>query len=350
MLNSLYLEAAKKRNSLKEILPEIKDENTISEKWDEIKFDADLEDFSIAAGDGSFNKRKFLAFTFYAVCAESVIFDGEFKTLDDSIINTIEHDSFIDDLLRLYMSVLETKSAIKTLEYMEVDYYLLDGSLFGDLIRPFPLGINIKNEKREELLSKSLDKLEESTKLFNTKLEAPKIIDEFCKEDNKIDYKMFLTSIEQLLLLKELLQYNRKIIAISKTSTNRDLFNSNIPDISIFDKYTRKSGMSKIIYKKVSDEVPFNFLVENEFFKNQVFTIFYLRLEDYKNVIKVELPYKASKKEVLTIISKIKKYSSEGYPYLLKKAHNDVLISYKDMDTLTSIVNIREKIGREMLK
>lgn len=349
MLNSLYLEAAKKRGIIREILPDIGDKGSISKMWDEISFSASSEEISIGAGDGSFNKKKFLAFTFYAVGAESVIFDGEFQTMDDSIIDTIEHSPFIDDLLRLYMSVLETKSAVKTLQYFDIDYYMVDGSLLGDLIRPFPMGISIDRKTREEILDAGLDELREKTRIFNSKLEAPRIIDRFYK-NNIMNYKMFLTSIEQLLLLKELFNHREKIIAVSKTSTNRDLFNSNIPDISIFDKYTKKAGMSRIIYKKVSDEVKYNFLVENEFFKSMVFTVFYLRLEDNRNVLKVELPYEASKKEILEIIKKIKKYSSEGYPYLLKKAHNDVVISTKNMETLTSIVNLREKIGREMLR
>lgn len=356
MLNSLYLEATKKRGVLEEILPDIDDKGTISEMWDEISFAPVSEDISLAAGDGSFNKKKFLAFTFYAVCAESVIFDDDFKSLDDSVIDTIENNPFIDDLLRLYMGVLETKSAVKALEYCDIDYYMIDGSLLGDLIRPFPMGISIGRKTRDEIMNVGLDELRESVKLFNSKLEAPKIIDRYYRinkvyKNNIMNYKMFLTSIEHLLLLKELLDNGRKVIAISKTSTNRDLFNSNIPDISIFDKYTKgKSGMSRIIYKRVSNEVKYNFLVENEFFKNMVFTIFYLRLEDNKNVIKVELPYEASRNEVLDIIKKIKKYSSDGYPYLLKKAHNDVVISSKNMDTLASIVNLREKIGREMLR
>lgn len=349
MLNSLYLEAAKKRNTINEILPNIESEGDILKVWDEISFLETKEDIAIAAGDGSFNKKKFLAFTFYAVSAESIIYDGEFNTLEDSIIDTLEHSHFIDDLLRLYMSVLETKNAVKTLEYMDIDYYLFDGSIFGDLIRPFPKNINISKKTREEILSVGLNELKENIKLFNTKINAPEIIDKFYKNNNTTNYKMFLASIEQLLLLKELLNNRKNVVAISKTSTTKDFFNSNIPDISIFDKYTKNAGISKIMYKKISDEVKYDFMVENDFFKDITFTIFYLRLEENKNVIKVELPYEATRDEVINIVNKIKKYSSEGYPYLLKKAHKDVVISAKNMETLTSIVNLREKIGREML-
>ncbi|WP_303337123.1 DNA double-strand break repair nuclease NurA [Methanobrevibacter sp.] len=348
----MYLEAAKKRGSIKEILPEINDNGSISEMWENIPISPSSNKISIGAGDGSFNKKKFLAFTFYAVGCESLVFDDEFVKIDDSILDTIEHHHNIDDLLRLYMGVLETKNAIKTIEGFNIDYYLFDGSLLGDLIRPFPSGINISKSMRNEILDMALEELKENIRFFNFKLQAPRIIEKYYNiHRDKTNYIMFLTSIEQLLLLKQLLKYKKKIIAVSKTSTNRDLFRSNIPDISIFDKYTNgKSGISKIIYKKVANEVKYNFLVENEFFKDLIFTIFYLRLDDNKNVLKVELPYRASRDEVLEIVKNIKKYSTDGYPYLLKKAHNDVVITNRDMDSLAAMVNLREKIGREMLR
>ncbi len=40
------------------------------------------------------------------------------------------------------------------------------------------------------------------------------------------------------------------MIAISKSSSNNDIFHSNMPDIAIFDKYTQKEGISKVIRKK----------------------------------------------------------------------------------------------------
>jgi NurA-like 5'-3' nuclease len=87
----------------------------------------------------------------------------------------------------------------------------------------------------------------------------------------------------------------------------------------------------------------------DDYFKSLEFTVFYLRLNDYKNVVKVELPYKASGKEVEKVISIIKKESIEGYPYLLKKAHSEVVIHNKNILELAEIVGLYEKSGREML-
>ncbi len=47
--------------------------------------------------------------------------------------------------------------------------------------------------------------------------------------------------------------------------------------------------------------------------------------------------------------AKLKKFSTNGYPYLLKKAHNDVVISDKNIKELINIAKVREKSGREML-
>ena len=170
------------------------------------------------------------------------------------------------------------------------------------------------------------------------------------ENSKKYDYLMFLCSIEKLLVLKDILNNSKNIIAISKNSDNNDIFKSRIPDIAIFDNYTKKEGISNLIYKDVSKSIKQSFPVEDDFFNQLTFTIFYLRLADNKNVLKVELPYKASFKEVVKLVGKIKKFSTGGYPFLLKKTHKDVVISNKNMDELLKIMHIREKSGREMLR
>ena len=79
------------------------------------------------------------------------------------------------------------------------------------------------------------------------------------------------------------------------------------------------------------------------------FTVFYVRLQDNKNVLKVEVPYKASISEVIDIIEKINVLSVQGYPYLLSKAHNDVVITDRNIKELLKIAKIYETTNREML-
>lgn len=352
MLNSLYIKAASKRGSIKEIIPELEGNSIVSDNWSEKNITSSDDEFSIGAGDGSFNKKKFLGFNFYAVAAESLIFDGQLKTIEQSDIDRFPYLSYLDEFLSNYMSIFELKCCLSSLEEYNVDYYLIDGSIYGDLQNPFPKGVETSAKAKKELISATLNDFEEMVKNPSDKsVYSPKLFNKYFKiyQEYKYPYTFYLTTIERLVVLKEILKNSRKMIAISKSSSNNDIFHSNMPDIAIFDKYTQKEGISKVIRKKVSKDINTTFPVFDEFFKDLKFTIFYLRLADYKNVLKVELPYEASMAEIEEIASKLKKFSTNGYPYLLKKAHNDVVISDKNIKELINIAKVREKSGREML-
>lgn len=352
MLNSLYIKAASKRGSIKEIIPELEGNSIVSDNWSEKNITSSDDEFSIGAGDGSFNKKKFLGFNFYAVAAESLIFDGQLKTIEQSDIDRFPYLPYLDEFLSNYMSIFELKCCLSSLEEYNVDYYLIDGSIYGDLQNPFPKGVETSAKAKKELISATLNDFEEMVKNPSDKsVYSPKLFNKYFKmyKEYKYPYTLYLTTIERLVVLKEILKNSRKMIAISKSSSNKDIFHSNMPDIAIFDKYTQKEGISKVIRKKVSKDINTTFPVFDEFFKDLKFTIFYLRLADYKNVLKVELPYEASMAEIEEIASKLKKFSTNGYPYLLKKAHNDVVISDKNIKELINIAKVREKSGREML-
>lgn len=352
MLNSLYIKAASKRGSIKEIIPELEGNSIVSDNWSEKNITSSDDEFSIGAGDGSFNKKKFLGFNFYAVAAESLIFDGQLKTIEQSDIDRFPYLPYLDEFLSNYMSIFELKCCLSSLEEYNVDYYLIDGSIYGDLQNPFPRGVETSAKAKKDLISATLNDFEEMVKNPSDKsVYSPKLFNKYFKiyQEHKYPYTLYLTTIERLVVLKEILKNSRKMIAISKSSSNNDIFHSNMPDIAIFDKYTQKEGISKVIRKKVSKDINTTFPVFDEFFKDLKFTIFYLRLADYKNVLKVELPYEASMAEIEEIATKLKKFSTNGYPYLLKKAHNDVVISDKNIKELINIAKVREKSGREML-
>lgn len=352
MLNSLYIKAASKRGSIKEIIPELEGNSIVSDNWSEKNITSSDDEFSIGAGDGSFNKKKFLGFNFYAVAAESLIFDGQLKTIEQSDIDRFPYLPYLDEFLSNYMSIFELKCCLSSLEEYNVDYYLIDGSIYGDLQNPFPKGVETSAKAKKDLISATLNDFEEMVKNPSDRsVYSPKLFNKYFKsyQEHKYPYTLYLTTIERLVVLKEILKNSRKMIAISKSSSNNDIFHSNMPDIAIFDKYTQKEGISKVIRKKVSKDINTTFPVFDEFFKDLKFTIFYLRLADYKNVLKVELPYEASMAEIEEIASKLKKFSTNGYPYLLKKAHNDVVISDKNIKELINIAKVREKSGREML-
>lgn len=305
MLTSLYEEAAKKKGLIQEEIQEIDNSDfDINKFWnfDYIEPSNDNK-LKIAAGDGSYSSKKFLGFNIYAVAALGLIFDGDrLDNIENIELDATYHQKFLTDKLRAKMSIFEIENAIRAIEEKDVDYYMIDGSLLGDIIRPAP------NDK-------------DLQKLY----------------------------IEKLDNLANILKYKDKMIAISKTSTSNDYFNNNIPDMSIFERFNKMEGYSNPKYINVNSQVKREFMIHDSFFKSLDFTIFYIRLDDYKNILKVELPYKADNDEVEEIISIIKRDSVEGYPYLLKKAHQDVIIRNSDINDLSKILGLYEKTGREML-
>ena len=261
MLNSLYEKAIAKRGFNFDIEPTADIESQLEHKWFDRAIGESKDDFSIAAGDGSFNKKKFLTTNFCAVGAESIIYDGEIKKIDDSDIFDIPHVSFLDELLSNYMAIYELKCALRTLNDYNVDYYMFDGSILGDLQNAFPRGAKLPSKIRENLDETILNEFERRLSIRHFGLVFPDILKslklyELPKTDdmNKIEeYNLHLASVEKIILLKEILEHRKKIISISKTSSDNNLFHWNIPDIAFLDKFTEKQGISLIKYKSVHE-------------------------------------------------------------------------------------------------
>ncbi|AMK15321.1 DNA double-strand break repair nuclease NurA [Methanobrevibacter olleyae] len=360
MLNSLYEEAIRKKGLIDEPLEEyVEAKIDIESKWHEEEISSPDSNLILAAGDGSYNKKKYLSFNFYALSAESLIYnpkdiDSKLKTIESVELDIIPHQSFIEDRLRNMMSIFEIKTAIKTFNDYKVDYYMDDGSILGDLIRPIPVEKAISQEYKEDIISKVKEKLEREIQSNELNLSSYKFKNEFKElfEDENIDeYALisFLESLENLIALKYLLENRKKIIAISKTSSSNEIFHANIPDMAILDRFTKKQGYSEYYRRKVTYKTKHDFPIENEFFRELSFTIFFARLEDNKNIIKIELPYHAEEEDIKEVLRVIKSNSTEGYPFLLKKAHKDVVISNQNMNSLSKIIGFLDKSGREIL-
>ena len=355
MLNKINEKAIAKRGLFIDTVSDVDIKSQLEYKWFDRNIGESKSDFTIVAGDGSFNKKKFLTTNFCAVGAESIIYDGEIKKLDDSDIFNISHVTFLDELLSNYMAIYELKCALRALKNYDVDYYMLDGSILGDLENAYPRSAKLPAKLRENLDDSLLHEFERRLSISEYGMVFPQIRDSLKlfelpkREDVNImeQYNLQLASIEKLILLKEILKYRKRIISISKTSSDNDLFTWNIPDIAFLDKFTSKQGMTIINEKQVYKNAAFPFY--NDFFKSLTFSIFYVRFENNKNVLKVELPYKASKDEVFEILRKINVLSVQGYPYLLNKAHNDVVISDKNMKELMKIAKIYETTNREVM-
>lgn len=433
MLESLYTEAIKKKGTIHDKIKEYDNPNfKVSNFWNDEEIPLCDDDLIIAAGDGSKNEKKLLSFYFYAISAESLIYNKRLFKIESSDINTMSHGKFAKDRIRNYMGLFEVKNALKAIKTFDVDYYLYDGSLLGDLIRPSPIENEIPQSIRYDILDLAEDKLNKEIKSIenhDVKIYSNELVHDLkddlesiqknninkkntiknnininkkndikknsinkmnnINENNSINknnsiannisvnnnsitekdsinnkdtidesftlenVENYLENIEKLLALANLLKYKDKIIAISKTSIANDYFKSNIPDMAIFDKYIDNQVTGYSYPPKYSpdkdNQLKREFPVENEFFKSLIFTIFYVRLEKNKNILKIELPYKANEERIKEIIGIISKDCTDGYPYLLKKAHHDVVIKKNDIEQLSNIIGIYEKSGREML-
>lgn len=354
MMDSLYEKALVKRDSINRRID--KDFNSIkldpSRYWRDYTLKDVEHQVTIGAGDGSINKNKYMSFIFYAIDAECLVYNKELNVIETSEIDIIPHHQFVEDRLRSHMGIFEIKNALKAFETYDLDLLLFDGSLLGNLIRPFPLEKNLKNEIKNEIKAKYLPELEEilfmDLKNSDVKISSSNFLESFEGFENVPEAMIYLENIENLLVIGELLKNHKSLVGISKTSTSTEYFKSEIPDMAVFDRFSRSTGYTLPKYVNIS-EMKREFPVKNGFFKGLTFTIFYARLQDHKNILKFELPYKATEEDIKNILNVIKSNSAEGYPLLLKKAHNDVTIRKVDLERLSKIIGFMEKSGREML-
>ena len=356
MLDSLYTEAIEKKDSISKNIEDLfEGELDIDEKWTNEKINPLDEDLILAAGDGSFNKKKYLGFYFYAVGAEALIYTPNegLSNIETVELDTMPNQTFADERLRNMMSIFEIKTALKAFKEHSLDYYMVDGSLLGDLIRPIPLEHRIPDEIKNNIIRKIQKKLQMEAESGELSISPFDFIgefeDEFKTKKDRNALITFFESIENLVVLKHFLDKSKKVIAISKTSTSTDVFHANVPDMAILDRFTNLQGYTKPVYKKVNSEVKHDFAVFNNSFRKLRFTIFFARLEDNRNIVKIELPYYANEREIKRVLGVIKQNSTDGYPFLLKRAHRDVVIKNKDMNNLSNIIEVIDKSGREML-
>lgn len=350
MLDSLLELTLINKEHIREKIELIKKVHIDSDKFwfDYTSPDKDL-DKVISAGDGSINKKKYLSSVFYAISAESVTHNGGIKTIENSLVDITTPHPFLEDRLRNYMEIYEYKNALKTIHEHESDYYLLDGSLMGSLIRPVPLDKELSASRKKELIDTYKEPLTDEIRKGEVNISSLKFIDELSSDDSDTEL-MFLEAVETLLVLKEILTHKDKVIGISKTSTNKDYFSQKIPDMLVFDMQQENPGYSKPYSPKVSEkQFKHEYLIENDYFRNQKFSIFYVRMEKNRNMLKFEVPYTIDNDGIENILDTLKPITIEGYPYPLKKAHNDVVIKKADMEQLIKIIGITEKSGREML-
>ncbi|MHA1728503.1 MAG: DNA double-strand break repair nuclease NurA [Promethearchaeota archaeon] len=339
-------EISKKVNGLEENIPNIKP------YWNQMEIKEGQEFKTIAGVDGSSNYREFLSIVLYALGAECIIQNGKMSSIiRKNDIDILQPYRYTRDRIRFYMTIFELKAGLKALKNDKIDYILFDGSILGNIIRPVPFGINLESNIRQKLIREYVPKLQNRIKGGEIEISSLHF-QKSLKNDfgnDAVKPFVYLEYLENLITIKSLLKYKEKIIGISKTSKQDDYFKLNIPDIAIFNLFNKYTGYSKPISKEITVLVKREFPILDRFFRQQRFKIFYARLKDRNNVFKFEIPRIITNNEIKTVLSDIKKYCVNGYPFQLIKAHKDIIIRHRDMDLLIKQFGLTERTGREML-
>lgn len=383
MLEPIYEKAIERKEEINSFMKEaVKniDTSKVENKYNPLKIPDKEQEKQFAALDGSFNKKKFMGFFLYAICSQAIVSIpnvGIEKTGISGDVNTIStiESRTIDSTLSQHMNILELKSSIKTLqEYKNTDYLLLDGSIRGTLIS-FKTNYHLNQEfitevkKATQELKNNLEK--EDFKLDITTIQEDnqyiqKIFSVLDQQDldDKIDIKQevlrYAEGLEQLECLYQLLSnYADRIISVSKTSSTKDLFNEGIPDAAIIEYFCKESGYTTPVHletnrlvRHTEDDrmILVDYPIHTDYFSEMKYTTFYTKLEDNGNVLKIELPFHATGEDINDILIDLKTTCIKGYPYILRKAHEEVVLQYSDMKQLVSMMGILDKTGRDMLE
>lgn len=384
MLDALYLKTIEKKDEINEFFENIAEQIDIAKVEKEYvnkSFHKNVRDKNFSAIDGSFNKTKFMAGYIYAITSQTIVSKSgqnvfkESASADVSTVSTI-YNNRIDRLLSLQMNIFELKSTIDTLrKHEDIHYMLMDGSIRGSLMSFRPLQYyNIPQkiiqlfpgyykEIEDALYNRDLS-IEITTERIKGKIsqDCEKLIEQenldYVYKDNEMNILMYLESIEQLLCIYYLLkEFKEKIICISKTSSTKSLFNEFIPDSAVIEYTCNESGFThpipqesnNIIREINGNKVTIDYPIKNRELSDNVFTTSFVKLEDKSNVLKIELPRRINEEDFVKILFDLESISVEGYPHILKKAHDEVKIENKFMDRIERNLGIYDKTGRDML-
>ncbi len=374
----------KLKNDLEKIALSIDEEITekkVKEKWH--TYSPDKKFLYTIGEDGSFNKKHYIGFYLYSAAGYAVGFKENGDVVEefagDIGITVIKKTDVVDSYLKMIMFLLELKSLLRLAHREKPEVLLLDGTLSGRFITFFPKTSWFTSEEFEGKLAKLASEyipvlkenlLKEDIVAFSDTLKLSveeKLLSMLGKKGTRRDIlEAALSKIayfEYLLLLYELfygLNWNPIIIGIGKTSHNTNLFNSSVPDIRLFYKYVDTTGFSDSLYVDL-EEKKWEFSEIFEYFEKDIavklkdtqILYFYGKYDNGNHISLIEVYENPERKtpdfkEILDVLSY---FSVGGYPFILKKADNEVRITSKDMSLIEEILDLKREIrGREALE
>ncbi|RLE59429.1 MAG: hypothetical protein DRJ49_01190 [Thermoprotei archaeon] len=330
------------------------DESEVLKKWLEYKpSPAHVE--SIGAVDGSMNFVEFHGFILYAVSSLAITYTSD-DVLEDWIneVDLLYPYEYTVERIRMYMNILESKVAIKALEYRHPEILLLDGSILSHFSKRAPYIIrNIPRSVVESYLKKHLSDLDSHIQNNSEEIYSKKLFYKLIHEELDMDTTIALAILFEFLeyyrtLIRLISTYATNIVAIAKTSVSRRVFRKSIkPDLVVFNSIAQKCGFSNPEIHSarfVPREIGLPSSIEE--FSTRV-TVFYCRLERGERVYRVELLGERGVDDIKHIMDMLESISVKGYPYPLYSVHKKVEITNLDMDKIKRIMGISERSVRE---
>ena len=395
MLESLYEKMIERKDQIQEefdSLHEDIDPKKIDEKFNVRPFNKTIQDKTFISTDGSHNNKKYLDGILYAVGAvtllsrpdEPIVQESEEADVRTYPATNLEKFS---QYISTYMEILELKNTLKSLKDNNdtIDYILIDGSLKGQL-NHFNVNTDINQHIKNVLVAtigefeKKLDdgNFEVGLDYYNNRGYIKKLVlqemnssneeepSDFKYEDFEEEIQNYYTGLELLACITHLINnYSEKILCISKTSRTNNLFEEKIPDSAVLEYLTTESGYTnpritdnKKLVRPLSQNrfKSMEYPLYNDKILNYHYLSLFARLENKKHVIKVEIPLKNKDNaekicdNIVNILDDLYSCSINGYPYILKKVHDNVVITNKFMDRMEMVYELKNKPkGREVL-
>jgi DNA double-strand break repair nuclease NurA len=124
-----------------------------------------------------------------------------------------------------------------------------------------------------------------------------------------------------------LLMDKQNVVFVAKTSESNLMLGGTVGDLFYFSRATAKSGYSKPEYQTIG------------------VTVFYVRLSEFTPCLKVEVPGKIGEAEARRTLDLLSSKCFNGYPYVLRLAHERCRIAHEDMIRLAEVLGLNIEVG-----
>ncbi|RLE60678.1 MAG: hypothetical protein DRJ35_02575 [Thermoprotei archaeon] len=299
-----------------------------------------VTDKIVGGVDGSVNYIEYKGTMFTVANAEVIV-------LADEGLLRVDASGFADIIVpywlpkersKLYMEILEYKTALKALKENKDIVVLFDGSLLHSMPR-MPRRYFTYSTKDiryiEETFGERFREAEENVDVISREI----VMEMLERDGENINHRILTIEIFELLSTLSLLldpEFAGRILWVAKNSTDNSVFHKTIADIAILERYTIGPGF----YTAGS-----SYLKGLEFFeifdkiRRVPIFVYYARLDEKGPVLRVEAPY-ISEKEIKEYLALMSSISAGGYPYVLRVAHRDVIVRNNDVKALAGMLGL----------